>query len=342
MTTQFAPIKPIFNNLFDEAYTHLVEHPWREANAQSEKPWAASPHLKQQWADHLGDPTKSPEERTACAVGLSRSSQLTHEECDLVNEFFANADIGSAHPDIVALLLVTGASPPSILWPAYFKSFINNDPTNDQFLFWLLVGWFFRSPANVEYARTVLAHFSKPTNSTHRMALLQSAMNPFVTPLKLPRCGSWQDAAWAFHPANSNPTAHHALASFATALRWDVFAFTTRLSVFLPPPLHWASAARRQVSSDPFDAPLHTLHDPPRSVIQFMEGNHPLLLLWKYYLPLFNWPWDTPIVPHITDPSLALAYLLVGHPPHPSWLNPTLIQPILDHLRCHPCWPTEA
>lgn len=322
----------IHNEAFDAAYTQCVEEPWRSAAGRF--PWQAPDRLRAQWKQDMVH-SPAPLQRLVSAVGLSRSSELSLDEMESVDTYFRQQcqDGIGANADVTALLLCTGASPPPALFPAYFEPCLKASAPHPPPILWLCLSWYLRSCANAEIASAFLRKNERWWSTPYgRFIIVQSLLNPVLRPAEN-LFHEWLQAEATFHPGRSHPCAswNTDLLFFAWALRWD----TGKIPANIQPALRWISAQKFGVA--PLEIPLAELGSPSRATIQSFTAPTELNEIYKFYLPLLRFPWETPSLPAFPSEGSVLGLALAGHPPFMDWCDRHAHRS-LYLLEKHPCW----
>ena len=321
-------------DVFDETYTRLVEQPWKAED--SESPWTPSQRLKNTWCKTIREVGPSEIESLAAAVGLARSAGLSFDESDLVDAYFQYPFPPRVIPDVIALLLVTGASPPPILWQAYFAPNLALNP--HPISVWLLLAWYLRNPASSGMAEEVLRQYSvSPRNETEHFLVWQSLLNPLVrsketSPLL------WHQLAEMFNPRTEliRYNAQSSALAYAWQMRWhraNIQASTSlkRSKTFSP------MLGQRELADDRF-LPVEDLYRPKRSTIQWVNQAKTVGEVWQFYNPLLQWPWEAPKVPRPSSPAFGFALAIAGHPPYSGFTALASDLTLSGLWREHPCY----
>ena len=323
--------------MFDDTYTELVEQPWRQDCSGNERPWSPSDDLKQRWLEGMNNQSSGEVERLCQAIGLARCANLNSDEAAHVNTFFERRGTGGVNPNIVTMMLVTGASAPLSLWYVFFH------PTFEQAgregtavapITWILFGWFLRNPGVAPFAERLVRHSPEQNNLFSRFTAWEAALNPLIFPQ--PELGVlWEQTALNFHPKTRHPAGnhYHGLTAFSWALRWDRPA--GKQMALARPPFSWASS--QKIGLHPHAVPAHELGNPTRAQIEYFHQAGKLYDAWRFYLPVLNWPWATPAIPYPESAGEVLALTVMGHPPLKDWVRQASALPdLLNLLATHP------
>ncbi len=322
----------IQNQAFDDAYTEFVEKPWQAV--ADLLPWNAPTELRQEW-EHSITHTSDPLKRLVSAIGLSRSAGLTLHEVETIDAYISQhvEDFDNVNVDVVALLLCTGATPPPILFPAYFEPCLKASAPHPPPILWLCLSWYLRAPGNIEVASAFLRHKDHWWPSPYgRFLIAQSLLNPLLAPPD-ELFHEWLQAEATFHPRKMHPTMNlnADLLFFAWAMRWD----TTKIPTVLRPAFQWLIAQKSVLR--PHDLPVEELTCPTQTTIQSFASNTELNEVYKYYLPLLRYPWESPSLPAFAAEGSVVALALAGHPPFLEWCKQRAPRS-LEMLEAHPCW----
>lgn len=272
-------------------------------------PWDAHPDLKSSWMDGLR--SSDPVERLASGVGLTRAARLTSAEMDALDGLMRDNEALDVLPsEALLILMVTGASPPPSLWEMFFAPTLARVPEGTPAL-WLTLAWWLRHPANAETARSILDRAPSMWRTPQgRFLVLASLLNPLLPP-PARLYNTWLQAEAAFHPrASKEPAALlDPLLIAAWTLRWDRLGVRPRPF----PSVEWLARARQALGDMP--VPVEHLHRPDAGTITKFQGTDPIRTLWRFYLPLLDWPWSEPPIARPINSAMGVAMIIAGFPP---------------------------
>lgn len=291
----------------DKLFAEEVLNPWAKACARAHLPWRATPALRQNWLAMSISPV--PEEALCGALALARVSCLEEGERDVVEAFFNQKDaICERPPDLVAAMLLSGASPPHM----FLQSFISLAFANTSNpLIWDLFSRYLRHPSSSSFDRNLMF----PPPALPRVAFLLNA-NP-LREVEPSRLGVWGHCQEQFKGPRRrpDPSAPEPVMA-ANSLRTDWGSAELRdwlLTACLPHQLE-ESLSHHPCLRRPCPALDHK--DPSSHAIDFFAGSDPVSKVWRFYSPLLILPWLMDPSPPSSDLE-RMGTLMLGAVPPP-------------------------
>lgn len=300
----------------DKILDQAVFSPWRDACENATHPWRATPKLKADWAGMMrsGDPDTS----LAGGLGLARVSLQDESEFEIVENYFNNFNDINISPDTLAMVLLSGASPPHLFMQSFLTlCLLDKEGWCDSF-YWSLFSSYIRHPHS---SKLPLSAMFQDGNSGKIQYLLKC--NPLVAIGERSGGGNWDSALRCFRDQLTKDGSgfRTEIATLAKSIRADTdprtlskIIDTLCLDGVMESRLKKHPVIIRQSVVGEID---HS--DPSSSSIAFFSGADDVSRIWRFYNPLLLHPWMMEKIDEDTNPLLYLGKLLCGMIPVPSY-----------------------
>lgn len=292
---------------FSQKLTRQILPSWQSACMEAPEPWLATPGLRKVWLSDAkgGDP--------AAAIALARCARLNKTERVVVEEYFLGMSDFLFSPDILAGILISGASPPMGWLAAYFDSALSS-PTP--------LGW-------ETYCR-FLRHPGLPPE-------LSAPPDPFGYFYRLhPRRRRLSESRWDRASAcwldglddDGDP-----LCLLGRVLRCDQTAEEVlQLGARLPSEFLFACLQHPARFAGP--CPPYAPESPHRDAMRYFAQPLPVCAVHRYHNPLLLAPWLMDTIDPVPEGGMLCAFGLAGAPV--SLFVRPLCEAGMEQLRDHP------
>jgi len=304
------------NSNIDSVLTEVVFDPWRKASENSDRPWRATPKLRREW--HSMVLSADQDVSLAGAIALARVSLHEEHEFAVVENYFNNLDEVSIEPDTLAMVLLTGASPPHLFIQSFLTlRLLDQDGWNDSF-YWSLFSSYIRHPhaAGLPYGKMF-----KDGKSGKIHYILKC--NPLAPVDNDAPKGNWHSALRQFRGLKNDGflCGKTEIAGIARILRADWSPQDLNKAI---DKLCLDSVIEDQLFEHPVLTARESLGsivhaDPSSKVIDFFSGENCVSKIWRFYNPLLIPPWMMEKLDDKQTPLLYLGKLLCGMIPSPSY-----------------------
>jgi len=289
----------------DDIFSEEVLSPWQRDCSRSLKPWRATDSLKKRWLEMIR--SQSADVALCGAMALSRVSSLEENELEELEIFFNQIDsLASCSPDLVASMLLSGASPPHLFLQSYISLALSHSQNSTL---WSLLSSYVRHPHSASFDSAKM--FRQPPPK--KIAFLLNA-NP-ARKLDCSSSGVWETAQNYFRgPRRQLSLDSPELLLLAQSLRADWGAGELRSWVRS---VGFSREIKDGLSLHPgLSSPVPELdhRDPSIHAINFFSGDDPVSRVWRFYNPLLIMPWlMDPAAQQESEVEL-LGTLLLGAP----------------------------
>lgn len=300
----------------DPILTEAVFDPWRKSSENSDRPWRATPALRQEWYNMILSSDQAVS--LAGAIALSRVSLHEEQEFAIVENYFNNLDEVSIEPDTLVMVLLSGASPPHLFIQSFLTlCLLDQDGWNDSF-YWSLFSSYIRHPhaAGLPYAKM----FKDGKNGKIHYML---KCNPLAQVDNETSAGNWHSALRQFRglQASGCPFGKTEISGIARALRVDWSPQDLGNAI---DKLCLDSVIEDQLFEHPVLTTGERLEefehaDPSAKAIAFFSGENCVSRIWRFYNPLLIPPWMMEKPDDKQTPLLYLGKLLCGMIPSPGY-----------------------
>lgn len=303
----------------DDVLQESVFSPWKKLCQDSPFPWRATPDLRLEWRGMIL--SSESEVAMAGAIALSRTSRLSEEEFEEVENYFNNLGGGQISPETLAMVLLSGASPPHLFIQSFLTlCLLDQEGWGDSF-YWSLFSSYVRHPHSA--GLPVGRMFVDGQNGKIQYLL---KCNPMDDTTGWASRGNWFSALRCFRKGEEELRAGRKteIAVIAKSLRVDSNPTMLRKSIEV---LCLDSVIERSLAEHPvlrtgggcaeFD---HT--DPSRESIDFFSGSDDVSKIWRFYNPLLIPPWMMEPLDVKETPLLYIGKLLCGMIPRGTYSGP--------------------
>lgn len=299
----------------DEILEKTVFEPWRTACQEAERPWMATGELRKEWARMAM--SSDSDVALVGGLGLARVSRQSESEFEIVENYFNNIEETRLPPDTLAMVLLSGASPPHLFLQSFLTlKLMDEGGWNDPFC-WGLFSSYVRHPHSSDMPFGKM--FKDGVNG--KMQYL-ARCNP-LSKIDEGAGGSWVNALQCFkNPSLRSVTGGKTeIASLAKVLRVDTDPESLYKTIDT---LCLEGAIEERLFNHPVlerGMKIKTIDhlDPDSKTIDFFSGGDDVSKIWRFYNPLLLPPWMMEKLDDEKSPLLYLGKLLSGMIPLHSY-----------------------
>lgn len=327
------------SDILQAFFTDQILEPWKEACTNAPFPWEATPELRRQWLALARSPGKHV--ALSGALALARCSRLTSEEKEAVNRLFLDIPQEILPEEVILQILLTGGSPPSILYDTIFSPLMNSGELPPDG-YWTFFGHFVRHPIYVEQSETVLQLEQCPLPLYYNAFINPARKAAPITPEQEANI-LWLKAAHIFHSSSARvqlSSLKTDLERFALLMRCDftIADFLGISSSFtLDEPFIFAQTDHPCQFSGP--APIYEHDNPSLEAIRYFSGTDSVSALYRFYNPLLNFPWEMEDILTSDHHGILMGLLLMGYMPHHITAHRVIDYPnLVSAIQQHPAF----